>query len=170
MNDMAKLKNYIDFLKKEHNLSISLNIDDKNNIAKEEMDKLIKPLRHMLDLSYEPEVNIETSDITNEVKQYLEQHRAQNITSDDICKELSCSRSHISHQFKTQTGMSIREYLTKLRINDAKHLLKYSELTVTEIAFTTGFSSSNYFTNVFKKELGMSPGTYRRQVRREKDK
>ncbi len=164
MNDMSKLKNYIDFLKKEHNLSVSLNIEDKNNLTQEQMNKLIEPLRNMLDLSYNPEIN-ETSDITKEVKQYIEQHRSQNITSEDICKNLSCSRSHISHQFKTQTGMSIREYLTKLRLNDAKQLLKYSDLTVTEIAFTTGFSSSNYFTNVFKKELGISPGTYRKQAR-----
>lgn len=170
MNDMTKLKNYIDFLKKEHNLSISLNIDDKNNITKEQINELIAPLCNMLDLSYESEISDDSSDITNEVKKYLEQHRAKNITSDDICKALACSRSHISHQFKTQTGMSIREYLTKLRINDAKHLLKYSELTVTEIAFTTGFSSSNYFTNVFKKELGMSPGTYRKYARQEADR
>jgi len=150
-------------------LSISFNIDDKNSITKEQMDKLIEPLCNMLDLSYEPDITTEASDITKEVKIYLEKHRSQNITSEDICKDLSCSRSHISHQFKTQTGMSIREYLTKLRVNDAKQLLKFSDLTVTEIAFTTGFSSSNYFTNVFKKELGMSPGTYRKKVRREKN-
>lgn len=162
MDEVSKLKNYIEFLKKEHNLSISFDIDD-GYISKEKLSELIAPLCNMLDISF-TEVS-DTSDIIKDVKKFLEQHRAQNISSEDICKALSCSRSHISHQFKNQTGMSIREYLTKLRLNDAKHLLEHSELTITEIAFTTGFGSSNYFTNVFKKELGMSPGSYRKQFR-----
>ncbi len=169
MNDISKLKHYIDFLKKEHNLSISFNIDDNSSITKEQMDKLIEPLCNILDLSYAPDITNENSNIIKEVKVYLEKHRSQNITSEDICKDLSCSRSHISHKFKAQTGMSMREYLTKLRINDAKKLLKFSELTITEIAFITGFNSSNYFTNVFKKEVGMSPGAYRKKVLRKKD-
>ena len=168
MNDVKKLKNYIDFLKREHNLSVSLNINDDENITKEQLNTLIAPLCNMLDISYNPETDDISSDIITSVKKYLEEHCSQNISSADICKALACSRSHISHQFKNQTGMSIREYLTKLRINDAKHLLEYSDLTVTEIAFTVGFGSSNYFTNVFKKELGIAPGAYRRKVRESK--
>lgn len=168
MNDVKKLKNYIDFLKREHNLSISINIDDEESITQEQLNELIAPLRKILDIPYAPEYDKESSDIVKSVKKYLEDNRAKNISSTDICKDLACSRSHISHQFKNQTGMSIREYLTKLRINDAKHLLEYSDLTVTEIAFTVGFGSSNYFTNVFKKELGVAPGVYRRNLRENK--
>lgn len=168
MNDVKKLKNYIEFLKKEHNLSISLNVDDDDSITQEQLNELIAPLCNILDVSFEQENEDASSGIIKSVKKYLEEHRAKNISSTDICKALACSRSHISHQFKNQTGMSIREYLTKLRINDAKHLLQYSDLTVTEIAFTVGFGSSNYFTNVFKKELGMAPGAYRRKLREDK--
>lgn len=164
MNDVNKLKNYIEYLKREHNLSITLNVDEDDMISKEQISELLAPLCDMLDLPYEKE-NDESSDIIKDVKKYIKEHRSFNITSEDICKALSCSRSHISHQFKNQTGMSIREYITVLRLNDAKHLLKYSDLSITEIAFTVGFGSSNYFTNVFKKDMKMSPGTYRKKIK-----
>lgn len=164
MNDVNKLKNYIEYLRKEHNLSITLKVDENDMISKEQISELLAPLCDVLDFSYDKEDN-NTSDIINEVKKYIQEHRSFNITSEDVCKALSCSRSHISHQFKSQTGMSIREYITVLRLNDAKHLLKYSDLSITEIAFTVGFGSSNYFTNVFKKDTGMSPGTYRKTAK-----
>ena len=164
MNDVNKLKNYIEYLKKEHNLSITLNVDENDMISKEQISELLAPLCDMLALPYEKEKD-ESSEIIKEVKKYIKEHRSFNITSEDVCKALSCSRSHISHQFKSQTGMSIREYITVLRLNDAKHLLKYSDLSITEIAFTVGFGSSNYFTNVFKKDTGMSPGTYRKTAK-----
>ena len=167
MNDVNKLKNYIEYLKKEHNLSITLNVDENDMISKEQISELLAPLCDMLDITYEKE-NDGSSEIIKEVKKHIKEHRSFNITSEDICKALSCSRSHISHQFKNQTGMSIREYITILRLNDAKHLLRYSDLSITEIAFTVGFGSSNYFTNVFKSDTGMSPGTYRKNIKKNK--
>lgn len=167
MNDVSKLKNYIEYLKKEYNLSITLNADENDMISKEQISQLLAPLCNILDLPYEDE-NDGTSEIIKDVKKYIREHRSYNITSNDICKALSCSRSHISHQFKNQTGMSIREYITLLRLNDAKHLLEYSDLSITEIAFTVGFGSSNYFTNVFRADMGMSPGTYRKNIKKNK--
>lgn len=139
----------------------------KADMSKEKVDTLVSPLCNMLELAYIKTVtkSNEEMDIIEKVERFLKINRTQNITSEDLCEYLACSRSHISHQFKTQTGMSIREYLTHLRIEDAKSLLLHSDLTVTEIAFSVGFGSSNYFTNVFKKESGMSPGTYRKQAR-----
>jgi AraC-like DNA-binding protein len=52
--------------------------------------------------------------------------------------------------------------LTSLRIEDAKLLLLNSELTVTEIAFSVGYGDSNYFSNIFKQKVGMSPRDYRK--------
>ena len=109
-----------------------------------------------------------SSDIIKCAEKFLEENRTKNISSADICKTLACSRSYISHKFKKQTGMSIREYIRKLRINDAKHLLEYSEMSVTDIAVKVGFEYSNYFTKVFKKEIGMAPATYRKQMRESK--
>lgn len=132
---------------------------------KEEIDTLILPLLSMLELAYikaggddEPKHPIE------QMLRYIRQHRAEDITIDDLCAEFSCSRSYISHFFKRYTGKSFREYLTELRINDAKSLLVHSRLSITEIAFSVGFKDSNYFSNVFKKNLGASPRSFRNKA------
>jgi two-component system response regulator YesN len=93
---------------------------------------------------------------------YIKQFHTQNITLNDLAHHLGCSRSSLSHTFKAELGKSFREYLTDLRINDAKSLLRYSALTVTEIAFSVGFSDSAYFSLVFKKSVGASPTEYRK--------
>ena len=167
MNDLQKLKNYIYMLKKNHNLSVSLKIDENTEITEDKIKILISPLCSSLGINYEkPDLIDDGNDLVVNVKNYIHKNRNRDITSDDICRELNCSRSLVSHQFKTQTGMSLREYLTKLRLKDAKTLLENSNLTVTDIAFTVGFGSSNYFANVFKKEIGMSPNSYRKAARK----
>lgn len=139
----------------------------KDDPGKEQIDILIAPLSNMLELAFIKSVvkSDDEMDIIEKVERYLKLHRNRDITSADLCEHFSCSRSHISHQFKTATGKSIREYLTELRLADAKSLLRHSELSVTEIAFSVGFSSSNYFANVFKNEFGMTPGAYRKAER-----
>ena len=117
----------------------------------------------MLELAY-TKIGDESSDeetLIDSVVRYLKQYHTENITLKDICDYFSCSRSHISHTFKKKTGKNIREFLTDCRLEDAKSLLKYSNLSITEIAYSVGFGDSNYFSNVFKKSVGMSPMKYR---------
>lgn len=133
---------------------------------KGETDTLLIPLCRMLELAYlkYEKGNLKKS-LVDEVQLYVKRHHTQNITLEDVGDYLSCSCSYISHSFKKQTGLSFREYLTSIRLENAKLLLRCSDLTVTEIAFSVGFDNSNYFSNVFKKCVGMSPMAYRRSVR-----
>lgn len=132
--------------------------------SKEDIDTLIRPLCDMLELAYlKTEANAKNEeDITDSVIRYLKQHHTENIGLEDICAHFSCSRSHISHLFKKKTGKNVREYICGLRIEDAKSLLKYSNLTVTEIAYSVGFGDSNYFSNVFREKVGVSPMRFRK--------
>lgn len=132
---------------------------------KEEVDTLVSPLCDMLELAYIKNESKAPKDesLTSRICAYVKLNHTQNITLDDVCREFSCSRSHISHTFKSSTGMGFREYLAHLRIEDAKSLLLHSKLTVTEIAMSVGFSDSNYFSNVFKSVVGVSPLTYRKK-------
>ncbi len=138
----------------------------KGNMPKKEwVDTLILPLCNMLELAYiknEKNAVSETDSITD-ILQYIKRYHSQSITLDDICKHFGCSRSYVSHLFKRSVGKSFREYLTGLRIEDAKSLLKYSNLSVTEIAFSVGFGDSTYFSNVFKTSVGTSPSAYRKK-------
>lgn len=129
------------------------------------IDTVINPLCEMLELAYIRTENNEglKEKFTDKVIRFLKQHHTRNITVDDICNHFGCSRSYISHRFCKSTGKTIREYLTELRIEDAKLLLTNSELTVTEIAYSVGYGDSNYFSNIFKSKTGLSPREYRKR-------
>ena len=146
-------------------ISIDVFKEKYNNLnplcAKEKVDTLIKPLQRMLELAYikKPEI-AKTNDFYSNVKAYLKKHHTEKITSEDICKKFFCSRSYLSHTFKSKSGMSIREYINRLRIEDAKNLLAFSNLNITEIATAVGFTDSNYFSKTFKKLTGTAPAKY----------
>lgn len=127
------------------------------------VDVMVMPLIRMLELAYMKNEETEKAlTLTEKIIQYTNRNYFRDITLEDICTEFSCSRSHISHLFKKETGKSFREFLTDVRLQVAKSLLKNSRLTVTEIAYSVGFSDSNYFSNVFKSKEGVSPGKYRK--------
>ena len=128
---------------------------------KDRVDTLIEPLCQMLELAYRKRKSTGEKSFCEAVAHYLMRHHTSPITLDDVSRAFFCSRSHISHQFKKQMGKSVREYLTELRIEDAKRLLRHSELDVTEIAYSVGFGDSNYFSVVFKSHVGCSPTAYR---------
>ena len=132
---------------------------------KEWVDTRLWPLCNMLELAYikaEKGVIAENDPIENVLK-YMKRNHAQKITLEDICKHFGYSRSYVSHTFKKRVGKGFREYLTELRLEGAKTLLKYSHLTVTEIALSVGFGDSTYFSNVFKAKVGISPSAYRKK-------
>ena len=65
-------------------------------------------------------------------------------------------------RFKTAMEMSPKEYIIRLRIDRARHLLLEDSASVSEIAYACGFESEYYFSRCFKKEVGISPSDYRR--------
>ncbi len=167
-----KCDDYKSYIKRISN-KYSLNFDILENIysslktppPKENIDTLILPLCNLLELAYikrTQNFNVNET-LTQKITRYLKLHHNENITSKDICREFSCSRSYVSTEFNKNIGMGIREYINNLRIEDAKLLLKSSNLSVTEIAFSVGFSDSNYFSNVFKNIVGMSPMKFRKE-------
>ena len=74
------------------------------------------------------------------------------------------SKYDICRKFKKVTGKSFSEYLTEIRIRQAIEYLNTTQLTVREIASLTGFSSPNYFSEVFLKKQGLPPNKYRRMI------
>ena len=134
-----------------------------NTPDKKTLDTLILPLCKMLELAYLKEEKNPTQNSLNEaICRYIQRHYSMDLTTDLICKKFSCSKSYFSHSFKSHTGKSFREYLTNIRIDHAKQLLEHSGLSVTQISFSIGFNDSNYFSNVFKQKIGISPLLYRK--------
>ncbi len=94
---------------------------------------------------------------------YLEQNFSSDVRVEDIARSVFISASRLSHVFKETTGMSLGDYLTRMRIDRACQLLMQGELSITQIAFSLGFNDSAYFTRLFSKTTGMSPTVYRHQ-------
>jgi AraC family transcriptional regulator of arabinose operon len=94
---------------------------------------------------------------------YICDHASEKITIKDIASHSALSESRLSHLFRAQTGMTPLHYLEFQRIRQAKQLLELSALSITQIAYNTGFESQAYFTRRFTKQTGISPRAYRRQ-------
>lgn len=83
------------------------------------------------------------------------------ITINKLCKHLHISPGYFSTIFKKETKMTYLAYLVQLRMETAKELLRMTGLKSFEIAERVGFSDANYFSNSFKKYIGISPSEYR---------
>lgn len=92
--------------------------------------------------------------------EFMQKEYAKNLSSEDICDCLGISESHFRRLFKMETGVKPMEYLNKYRIDVAKQLLHSGNYRIQEVYEMVGFTSSQYFSTVFKKYTGISPGQY----------
>lgn len=96
---------------------------------------------------------------------YIYEHLHQSITVSDVAAHLGLSRSYFSTLFKKETEQSVSAYVTGKRIETAKNMLLYSDIPYAEIAATLAFQSQSHFISVFKRNVGVTPGQYRRGKR-----
>lgn len=102
------------------------------------------------------------SDISAAIS-FIESQATQGATVNDVLNQTqSVSRMTFYREFKEQTGESPANYIRRTRIEAAQRMLATSQLDITRIAELTGFSGSNYFAQVFRRETGMSPNQYRK--------
>lgn len=104
-------------------------------------------------------------DLISKVKVYLDRNFRRHLTITNISKKFGCNLSYLCRIFKKQTGMTITEHLTGLKIKDAKHLLRKSFLNVTQIAEKLGYLDIHHFSHKFKKIVGVSPIEYSRSLK-----
>ncbi|MDO4555891.1 MAG: AraC family transcriptional regulator, partial [Lachnospiraceae bacterium] len=95
---------------------------------------------------------------------YILQNYSKNLTLTTVSEYVHLNPNYLSTLFTSQLKCSFREYLTKIRIEESKHLLKKSNMGILEIALTVGFESQSYYSRVFKKLVGLSPKAYRNRV------
>lgn len=83
------------------------------------------------------------------------------LTLAKVAGAIHCSPSHLSRTFQRETGMTMGEYLTRLRVEFAASMLKSGDRPVTEVALAVGFSSYSKFSVAFKRQMGCSASAYR---------
>lgn len=85
------------------------------------------------------------------------------LTLDGLAARVGYSKFDLCRKFKEATGRTIVDYINYVRLYHAKRMLGKPDLSITEIALECGFSGAPYFTKVFRKYNGCSPGAYRKQ-------
>ena len=107
---------------------------------------------------------VEALPIVEMVEKVLSDNIRENLSISQIASTLNVSTYYLMHVFKKQTGLTINEYKSALRIAQAKILLKKTNKSISEIADICGFESLQYFSRVFKQSEGIFPSKYRKQL------
>ncbi|GAE36286.1 AraC family transcriptional regulator [Halalkalibacter akibai] len=94
---------------------------------------------------------------------YIEMYYQLPLTIEDIANSANLSKYYIIRLFRETLNMTPIQYLQKIRLQQAIHLLRNSDLTIKDIAGKTGYSNDNYFNKVFRKVIGISPGDFRKR-------
>ena len=95
------------------------------------------------------------------IKDYIDRNYKKDISAKDVAGILGYSDVYFSKVFKQLFDDNFINYLTKIRIDRAKLLLKDISFNIKEVGKSVGYADSNYFTKVFKRSIGMSPSEYR---------
>jgi AraC-like DNA-binding protein len=97
-------------------------------------------------------------------KEIMHSRLAARLTIADVARECRLTPSYFAKAFRRTTGMSPHQYLMNLRVREAKGLLLSSTLPPAGIAIICGFGDQSYFTRVFSRSAGTSPGAWRRAM------
>lgn len=95
------------------------------------------------------------------IKQYLEAHVDENISLGELAENMGYSVTHLCRIFKTYFGDSVKNHLTKLKIEKAMQKIELGQESLTKISDSLGFDGISYFSKTFKKVTGISPSEYR---------
>lgn len=100
------------------------------------------------------------------VRRYIDEHFKENLTLDLLAQMTHISKYYMVHAFSEEYGISPINYMIYRRIEEAKLLLKNDDYALSLISRMLGFSSPSYFSQSFRKIVGMSPNEYRKSGRR----
>lgn len=104
------------------------------------------------------------SELLNEIIQYINNHIYEQFTIEEICRLFSISRSSLQTLFKNNLKVAPKQYISNLKLNKGKLLIKESTHTISEISGMLGFTSIHYFSRKFKQEFGITPTDYAKSI------
>ena len=96
-----------------------------------------------------------------EILKFIQEHYQEPLQIEDLAARQGISSRFLRRYFTQEIGMSCLDYIQALRLNKAKELLWETSKSVTEIALETGYGTPQYFSRIFRQEIGMTPSEYR---------
>lgn len=150
----------------------NINCSNIHNIEAKKLDLLISEYKKKTDLytlndiislvrNAESKCMYSEKNIVDKICNYIINNLESNLSPEDVAKDFHFSTNYIRHIFKKGTGTTIINFRQAQQLRKAKLLLKTTDCKISDIASACGFDNSSYFTEVFTKEIGVSPQKYR---------
>jgi len=96
---------------------------------------------------------------------FIHRNRARNFTVNDVAEAVGISRRNLEVKFRKAVGKTILSEIQRIRLEHAKRMLRETDLPISQVAEASGYNSGSYLTQVFRREIGVTPAKYRTQVR-----
>lgn len=106
---------------------------------------------------------VKNRQIIEGIKEFIRKNYNNNLTLEEIAASVYLSPYYVSRIFKEEQNITIMDYVTKVRVEEAKKLLRNPRYQIDEIAERLGYSDASYFSKVFRRLEGMSPSKFRQQ-------
>lgn len=128
-----------------------------------DVEVLRELLSEMIDSAAEAQTDMPGSikEVIHEAIEYIDKNYFEELTLSMLAERFCVESSYFSRMFKQETGKNLMLYIAEKRVIQAKELMKNHDISLTEIAFMTGYDDYTYFNKVFKKMTGKSPRDYR---------
>ncbi|MBU9721526.1 MULTISPECIES: response regulator transcription factor [Bacillaceae] len=104
-----------------------------------------------------------------EVMTYIDDNLDHQLSLSEVAERVHLNPSYLSALFKEKTNLNFSQYVTRSRIQKAKHLLLTTELTINEISEAVGYQTPKYFTRLFKESVEMTPNQFRKEYKKERN-
>lgn len=105
-----------------------------------------------------------SSEAVSQAIEYIRQNIGRDLTRMDIAKAVFLNQEYLSRLFKTETGRTLSNYIAWEKIEQAKEMLRSTDIPIGIIAQKTGYTNFSYFSQVFKRSTGLSPLEYRKSA------
>ena len=144
------------FLSRQDYLTSLLALNTMDEIQQWFINKIVSACRDVVSSKEK-----QGSSSVERAKAYIAERYNKDISLDDVSREMDISPYYFSKLFKEETGENFIEYLTSLRINKAKQLISGTDMSMKEICTEVGYADPNYFSRIFKKNVGVTPTEYK---------
>lgn len=163
------LLNWLESCKKEMNLDMNCCIGRPRSFLMlcEEMPLLLKtsdlqPKSQQISWTDGTDAK-EDEALIQAIKQYIFEHMDHTLSRKELANHVFLSESYISHVWRNSTGSSLKDYVTTVKMEQAKKMLRETNLSISEIALMLGYTHFSYFSSTFKKKNLLTPAEYRKQ-------
>lgn len=131
-------------------------VDELSNWVFKVLDDIVECVYGTVDIKY--------LEVIEKATEFIRKNYERNLSLSDIAQACFVSPYHLSHIFKEQINCTIMDYLTKVRMEEAKKMLSNPKFSIIDIAERIGYNDPGYFCKVFKKKEGLTPSAYKKQM------